>query len=43
MRKWVYHVKAPSDIDGAIRQLVEGFYANAKTIMHAALSRNMTL
>jgi AcrR family transcriptional regulator len=42
MRKWVYHVKAPSDIDGAIKQLVEGFYANARIMMHAALSRNMT-
>ena len=43
MRKWVYHVTAPSDIDGAIKQLVEGFYANARTMMHATLSRNMTL
>jgi AcrR family transcriptional regulator len=43
MRKWVYHVKAPSDIDGAVTQLVEGFYANARTIMHAALSRNAEL
>jgi len=40
MRKWVYHVKAPSDIDGAVKQLVEGFYANAKSTMHAALSRD---
>lgn len=39
MRKWVYHVTAPSDIDGAIEQLVEGFYANAKATMHAALAR----
>jgi len=37
MRKWVYHVKAPSDVDGAVKQLVEGFYANARTMMHAAL------
>jgi len=39
MRRWVYHVEVPSDIDGAIEQLVEGFYANAKTVMHAVLSR----
>jgi hypothetical protein len=39
MRKWMYHVKAPADIDRAIKQLVEGFYANARTIMHAALTR----
>lgn len=42
MRKWVYHVKVPSDIDGAVEQLVEGFYANAKTVMRAALSRDAT-
>lgn len=40
MRKWVYHVKAPSDIDGTVEQLVEGFYANAKTVMRAAFSRD---
>jgi AcrR family transcriptional regulator len=40
MRKWVYHVKAPSDIDGAVKQLVEGFYANARNLMPAALSRD---
>jgi AcrR family transcriptional regulator len=39
MRKWVYHVKAPSDIDGTVEQLVEGFYANAKAVMRAALAR----
>ena len=43
MRKWVYHVTAPSDIDGAIKQLVEGFCANARTMMRAALTRNTTL
>jgi AcrR family transcriptional regulator len=42
MRKWVYHVKVPSDVDGAVQQLVEGFYANAKTVMRAALSREAT-
>ena len=40
MRKWVYHVKAPADVDGTVEQLVEGFYASAKTVMRAALSRN---
>jgi AcrR family transcriptional regulator len=40
MRKWVYHVKAPSDVGGAVKQLVEGFYANAKTVMRAVLSRD---
>jgi AcrR family transcriptional regulator len=40
MRKWVYHVKAPSDVDGAIEQLVEGFYINAKNVMRAKLSRD---
>jgi AcrR family transcriptional regulator len=42
MRKWVYHVKAPSDVDGAVEQLAEGFYANAKTVMRAVLSRDAT-
>ena len=36
MRKWVYHVKVPSDIDAAVEQLVEGFYANAKNVMRKA-------
>jgi AcrR family transcriptional regulator len=43
IRKWAYHVKGPSDIAGAIDQLVERFYGNAKTVMHAALSRDKTL
>jgi len=42
MRKWVYHVKVPSDIDGTLEQLVEGFYANAKKVMRKALSRDGT-
>lgn len=41
MRKWVYHVKAPLDVDGAVKQLVEGFYANARTMMHAAFAPNI--
>lgn len=36
MRMWVYHVKSPTDIDGTIKQLVDGFYANAKTVMQTA-------
>ncbi len=43
MRKWVYHVEVPSDIDGAIEQLVEGFYANAKNVINVALSPHMAL
>jgi AcrR family transcriptional regulator len=43
MRKWVYHVKVPADIDAAIEQLVEGFYANAKNVIHKAVSRDKAL
>jgi AcrR family transcriptional regulator len=42
MRKWVYHVDVPSDIEAAIEQLVEGFYASASNVMHAALPRDTT-
>lgn len=40
MRRWVHHVDVPSDINAAIEQLVDGFYANAKSVMDAALTRN---
>jgi AcrR family transcriptional regulator len=40
MRKWVYHVKAPSDINAAVEQLVDGFYAHAKSVMGAVSGRN---
>lgn len=40
MRKWVYHVKAPSDIGDAVEQLVDGFYANAKNVMRTTLTRD---
>jgi AcrR family transcriptional regulator len=40
MRKWVYHVKVPTDIDAAVEQLVEGFYANAKNVMRKAAARD---
>jgi AcrR family transcriptional regulator len=43
IRKWVYHVDVPSDLNGAIEQLVDGFYANAKNVIHAALSRDKAL
>jgi hypothetical protein len=33
-------VDVPSDINAAIEQLVDGFYANAKSVMDAALTRN---
>ena len=39
IRKWIYHVKVPADIDGAIAQLVDGFYANARTIIRKRFSR----
>jgi AcrR family transcriptional regulator len=40
MRKWVYHVEVPSDVNASVEQLVKGFYANAKNVMGAALSHN---
>jgi AcrR family transcriptional regulator len=41
IRKWVYHVPVPADIDAAIEQLVDGFYASAKNVIgKAALSRD---
>jgi AcrR family transcriptional regulator len=33
MRKWVYHVKAPSDVDGAIKRMVDSLYLGAKAVM----------
>lgn len=42
MRKWVYHVETPSNIDSTIRQLVEGFYSNAKAVMQATFLRDST-
>jgi AcrR family transcriptional regulator len=42
MRKWVYHVKVPTDIDAAVEQLVEGFYANAKNVIRKATSGDRT-
>jgi AcrR family transcriptional regulator len=41
VRRWVYNFHVPSDIDGTVEQLVEGFYANAKHVMHKVLSRNL--
>jgi AcrR family transcriptional regulator len=40
MRHWVYHVDVPSDINAAVEQLVDGFYANAKRVIGTALARN---
>ena len=40
IRKWVYHVKVPADIDATIEQLVDGLYANARTIIHKTFLRN---
>jgi len=39
IRKWVYHVKVPADIDAVIEQLVDGFYANARTIVRRRFLR----
>ncbi len=39
MRKWVYHVSAPSDVDGAIERIVDGFYLGAKAVMRRGRSR----
>jgi hypothetical protein len=33
-------VEVPPDINASVGQLVEGFYANAKNVIGAALSRN---
>ena len=39
IRKWVYHVKVPADIDAAIEQLVDSLYANARTVIHKTFLR----
>jgi AcrR family transcriptional regulator len=39
MRRWVYHVDVPADINAAVEQLVDGFYANAKRVIGTALAR----
>ena len=39
IRKWVYHVKVPADIDAAIEQLVDRLYANARTVIHKTFLR----
>lgn len=33
LRRWVYHVGGPSDVPGAVTQIVERFYANAGELM----------
>lgn len=33
VRKWVYHVSVPQDVDGTVARLVEGLYANARQLM----------
>ena len=40
MRKWVYYVDAPSDVNGAIERMVDGLYINAKEVIQGALSRS---
>ena len=39
IRKWVYHVKVPADIDAAIEQLVDSLYNNARTVIHKTFLR----
>ena len=39
VRKWVYYVDVPLDIDGAIERMVDGLYVNAEDVMRGALSR----
>ena len=39
LRKWVYHVSAPSDVDVAIQRMVESFYLGAKAVMRPRQSR----
>jgi len=39
MRRWVYHVDVPADINATVEQLVDGFYANAKRVIGTALAR----
>ena len=38
MRKWVYHVDAPSDIDSAIERIVDGLYLGAKALIERGAS-----
>ncbi|MDB5616505.1 TetR/AcrR family transcriptional regulator [Tardiphaga sp.] len=43
IRKWVYHVDIPKDVNGAVVQLVHGLLANAATLMassHADASKS---
>jgi len=39
IRKWVYHVRVPADIDAAIEQLVDSLYNNARTVIHKTFPR----
>ncbi len=39
VRKWVYYIDVPVDIDGAIERMVDGLYLNAEEVMQNALSR----
>ena len=39
IRKWVYHVKVPVDMDAAIEQLVDSLYNNARTVIHKTFLR----
>ena len=39
IRKWIYHVKVPEDMDAAIEQLVDSLYNNARTVIHKTFLR----
>lgn len=39
VRKWVYGIDLPLDVNGAIGRMVDGLYVNAKQVMHSALPR----
>jgi AcrR family transcriptional regulator len=38
MRKWVYHVSVPSDVDGAIERMVDSLYLGAEAVMRRGRS-----
>jgi AcrR family transcriptional regulator len=43
VRKWVYHVPVPKDVDATIERLVEGFYGNARDLMTGGDARGGAL
>lgn len=39
MRKWVYRIAVPRDVDGAVRRMVDGLLVNAPEVMKRTLPR----